>query len=39
MGAGQSRNLFQAAKENELQRAIYFIEHGEDINMKDKVLC
>ena len=39
MGAGQSRNLFQAAKENELQRAIYFIEHGEDINVKDKVCC
>jgi DhnA family fructose-bisphosphate aldolase class Ia len=38
MGAGQSRNLFQAAKDNELQRAIYFIEHDkEDINVKDKV--
>ena len=38
MGAGQSRNLFQAAKDNELERAIYFIENNkEDINVKDKV--
>ena len=38
MGAGESKNLFQAAAKNEPERAKYFIEHNrEDINGKDKV--
>ncbi len=40
MGAGESKNLFQAAAKNEPERAKYFIEHNrEDINGQDKVLA
>jgi hypothetical protein len=38
MGQGHSRNLFEAAASDELDRAKYFIEHdGADVNGRDKV--
>lgn len=38
MGQGQSRNLFEAAASDELERAKYFIEHDQtDVNARDKV--
>ena len=38
MGQGQSRNLFEAAASDELERAKYFIEHDRtDVNSTDKV--
>jgi len=38
MGQGQSRNLFEAAASDELDRAKYFIEHDRtDVNAEDKV--
>lgn len=38
MGQGQSRNLFEAAASDELERARYFIEHDRtDVNATDKV--
>ncbi|CAL8467465.1 g7003 [Coccomyxa elongata] len=37
MGQGQSRNLFEAAASDELERARYFIDHDSaDVNGKDK---
>ena len=39
MGQGQSRNLFEAAASDELERARYFIDHDSaDVNGKDKVI-
>lgn len=39
MGQGQSRNLFEAAAADELERAKYFIDHDYvDVNGKDKVM-
>jgi len=39
MGQGQSRNLFEAAAADELERAKYFIDHDSvDVNGKDKVM-
>ena len=38
MGQGQSRNRFEAAASDELDRAKYFIEHDRtDVNAEDKV--
>ncbi len=38
MGQGQSRDLFEAAASDELERAKYFIEHDKtDVNATDKV--